>query len=200
MSKRMIFTLLVMDSIGHNFHGIWRHPPQARNREFKNFDLWVDLAKRAEQAKIDAFFFTDVIGVQGEYNGSRDVIFEMAMNVPIGDCTMLIPPAMAHQTTDIGFLYTSSVIQHHPPSYSRAPQRHSITSATGVSDGTSSRRRTNRPFATLACPATSPMKSAMPGPTSTSTSSTSSGRGSWDVDAVVNDVAAGRYADPRQGA
>ncbi len=32
-----------------------------------------------------AFFFTDVIGVQGEYNGSRDVIFEMAMNVPIAD-------------------------------------------------------------------------------------------------------------------
>jgi len=46
---------LVMDSIGHNFHGIWRHP-RARNREFKNFDPWVDLAKRAEQAKIDAFF------------------------------------------------------------------------------------------------------------------------------------------------
>jgi long-chain alkane monooxygenase len=38
MSKRMIFTLLVMDSIGHNFHGIWRHP-DARNRELKNFDL-----------------------------------------------------------------------------------------------------------------------------------------------------------------
>jgi long-chain alkane monooxygenase len=61
----------------------------------------VDLATKAEQAKIDASFFTDVIGVQGEYNGSRDVIFEMAMNVPIRDCTMLIP-AMAHQTTDIG--------------------------------------------------------------------------------------------------
>src|SRR6516162_6933248 len=76
MSKPLIFTLLVMDSIGHNFHGIWRHP-RARNRDFNGFDLWVDLAKKAERAKIDAFFFTDVIGVQGEYNGSRDVIFEM---------------------------------------------------------------------------------------------------------------------------
>ncbi len=114
----MIFTLLVMDSIGHNFHGSWRHP-QARNREFKGFDMWVDLAKKAEQAKFDAFFFTDVMGVQGEYNGSRDIVFEMAMNVPIGDCTMLIP-ALARETDDIGFLYTSSVISHHPFVFARA--------------------------------------------------------------------------------
>lgn len=94
----MIFTLLVMDSIGHNLHGSWRHP-DAGNRGYKGFDLWVDLARKAEQSKVDAFFFTDVIGVQGEYNGSRDVIFEQAMNVPIGDCTMLIP-ALAQQTQD----------------------------------------------------------------------------------------------------
>ena len=54
MTKRMIFTLLVMDSAGHNFQGGWRHP-RARNRDFKKLDLWVDLAKKAEQAKIDAF-------------------------------------------------------------------------------------------------------------------------------------------------
>jgi len=100
-----------MDAIGHNFHGIWRHP-RARNREFKGLDLWVDLARKAEQAKIDAFFFPDLLGVQGEFNGSRDVIFEQAMNIPIGDCTMLIP-ALAHATEHLGFLYTSSVIKQH---------------------------------------------------------------------------------------
>lgn|SRR5271165_2471777 len=57
-----------MDSIGHNFHGIWRHP-RARNREFKTLDLWVDLAKKAERAKVDAFFFTDVLG--GSSNSQR---------------------------------------------------------------------------------------------------------------------------------
>ncbi|MFI5718919.1 hypothetical protein [Nocardia sp. NPDC051750] len=60
-SRRMIVTPLVMNSIGHNFHGIWRHP-EAANRNFDTFDLWVDLAEQAEQAKIDAFFFTDVLG------------------------------------------------------------------------------------------------------------------------------------------
>ena len=117
MTKRMIFTLLVMDSVGHNFHGIWRHP-QARNREYKNFGLWVDLAKKAEAAKIDAFFFTDVLGIQGEFNRSRDIVFEQAVNVPIGDCTMLMP-ALARATSDIGFLYTSSVISQHPFMFAR---------------------------------------------------------------------------------
>jgi long-chain alkane monooxygenase len=59
----MIFNLLVMDSVGHNFHTSWGHP-RARNREFMRFDLWVDLAKKAE---IDAFFFADVIGVHGVF-------------------------------------------------------------------------------------------------------------------------------------
>ena len=117
MTKRMIFTLLVMDSVGHNFHGIWRHP-QTHNREYKNFDLRVDLAKKAEAAKIDAFFFTDVLGIQGEFNRSRDVVFEQAVNVLIGDCTMLMP-ALARETFDIGFLYTSSVISQHPFMFAR---------------------------------------------------------------------------------
>ena len=117
MTKRMIFTLLVMDSVGHNFQGIWRHP-EARNKEYKNFELWVDLAKKAEQAKIDAFFFTDVLGIQGEFNRSRDIVFEQAVNVPIGDCTMLMP-ALARETSHIGFLYTSSVIAQHPFTFAR---------------------------------------------------------------------------------
>lgn len=89
-----------MDSAGHNFQGGWRHPA-ARNREFKGLDLWVDLAKEAEQAKIDAFFFTDVLGIQGEFNRSRDIVFEQAVNVPNGDPAMLVS-AIARETSDIG--------------------------------------------------------------------------------------------------
>jgi hypothetical protein len=37
VAKRMTFSLLVMDCIGHNFHGIWRHP-RAQIREFKKLD------------------------------------------------------------------------------------------------------------------------------------------------------------------
>src|SRR5271166_635542 len=193
MTKRMIFTLLVMDSVGHNFHGIWRHP-QARNREYNKLDLWVELAKKAEQAKIDAFFFTDVLGIQGEFNRSRDVVFEQAVNVPIGDCTMLLP-ALARETSDIGFLYTSSVIQHHPFVFARQ-----VSTLDHLSDGrvgwnivTSANERAFRNL-------------GLPGNLSHEERYAWAGEyvdvvyklweGSWDEGAVVNDPSAGVYTDP----
>lgn len=193
MPRRLIFTLLLMDSIGHNFHGIWRHP-RARNREFNTFELWVDLAKKAEAAKVDAFFFTDVIGVQGEFNGSRDVIFEMAMNVPIGDCTMVIP-AMAQQTTDLGFLYTSSVIQQHPFVFARA-----ASTLDGLSNGrigwnivTSANEQA---FRNLGLPGSPSHEERYAWAAEYVDVTYKLWEGSWDVDAVVNDPTAGVYADP----
>lgn len=193
MAKRMIFTLLVMDSIGHNFHGIWRHP-RARNREFKSAELWVDLAKKAEQAKVDAFFFTDVIGVQGEYNGTRDVIFEMAMNVPIGDCTMLVP-AMAHETTDIGFLYTSSVIQQHPFVFARAVSTldHLSNGRIGWNIVTSANERA---FRNLGLPGNLSHEERYAWAREYVDVTYKLWEGSWDVDAIVDDPVAGVYADP----
>lgn len=193
MAKRMVFTLLVMDSIGHNFHGIWRHP-RARNREFKSAELWVDLAKKAEQAKVDAFFFTDVIGVQGEYNGTRDVIFEMAMNVPIGDCTMLVP-AMAHATGDIGFLYTSSVIQQHPFVFARAVSTldHLSNGRIGWNIVTSANERA---FRNLGLPGNLSHEERYAWAREYVDVTYKLWEGSWDVDAIVNDPAAGVYADP----
>lgn len=193
MNKRMIFTLLVMDSVGHNFHGSWRHP-EARNREFSSFDLWVDLAKKAEQAKIDAFFFTDVLGIQGEYNRSRDIVFEQAVNVPIGDCATLIP-ALAQQTSDIGFLYTSSVIAKHPFMFARE-----VSSLDSLSNGrvgwnivTSANERAFRNF-------------GLPSDLSHDDRYRWADEyvdvvyklweGSWDTDAIANDASRGVYIDP----
>ncbi|WP_179475769.1 LLM class flavin-dependent oxidoreductase [Mycolicibacterium vinylchloridicum] len=193
MAKRMIFTLLVMDSIGHNFHGIWRHP-QARNREFKHADMWVDLAKRAEQAKIDAFFFTDVVGVQGQYQGSNDVIFEMAMNVPIGDCTMLIP-ALARETTDIGFLYTSSVISHHPFVFARAVS--TLDNLTNGRVGWNIVTSANESaFRNLGLPTNPSHDERYAWAAEYVDVTYKLWEGSWDVDAIVNDPARGVYADP----
>ena len=192
-TKRMLFTLLLMDSVGHNFHGIWRHP-RARNREYKHLDLWVDLAKKAERAKIDAFFFTDVLGIQGQYDGSRDIDFEMAVNVPIGDCSMLLS-ALARETKDLGFLYTSSVIQHHPFAFARM-----ISTLDHLSDGrigwnivTSANERAFRNF-------------GLPGNLSHDERYAWAEEyvdvvyklweGSWDEGAVVDDPAKGIYADP----
>ncbi|MEZ0341591.1 LLM class flavin-dependent oxidoreductase [Mycobacterium sp. pV006] len=193
MNKRMIFTLLVMDSVGHNFHGSWRHP-EARNREFKNFDMWVDLAKKAEQAKVDAFFFTDVMGVQSEYNGSRDIIFEQAMNVPIADCTMLIP-ALAQQTRDIGFLYTSSVISHHPFVFARAASTLDQLSngRIGWNIVTSANEKA---FRNLGLPGNLSHDERYAWAKEYVEVTYKLWEGSWDVDAIVDDPGKGVYADP----
>ncbi|KUI28374.1 monooxygenase [Mycobacterium sp. IS-1742] len=193
MPKRMIFTLLVMDSIGHNFHGSWRHP-DARNRDYKRSDLWVDLAKKAEQAKVDAFFFTDVMGVQGEYNGSRDIIFEMAMNVPIADCTMLIP-ALARETEDIGFLYTSSVISHHPFVFSRAASTldHLSDGRVGWNIVTSANEKA---FRNLGLPGDLSHDERYAWAEEYVDVTYKLWEGSWDVDAIVDDPGKGVYADP----
>jgi long-chain alkane monooxygenase len=197
MSKRMIFTLLVMDSIGHNFHGIWRHP-RARNREFKKFDPWVDLARRAEQAKIDAFFFTDVIGVQGQYKGSNDVVFEMAINVPIGDCTMLIP-AMLTRPRTLDSFYTSSVIQHHPFVFARAASTldHLSNARIGWNIVTSTNEQA---FRNLGLPGSLSRDERYSWAKEYVDVTYKLWEGSWDVDAIVDDPAAGIYAEPVQGA
>lgn len=195
MTKRMIFTLLVMDSVGHNFHGGWRHP-DARNREFSSFDLWVDLAKKAEQAKIDAFFFTDVLGIQGEYNHSRDIVFEQAVNVPIGDCAMLIP-ALASVTSDLGFLYTSSVIAKHPFMFARE-----VSTLDGLSGGrvgwnivTSANERAFRNFG---LPSDLSHEDRYRWADEYVDVAYKLWEGSWDTDAVANDASRGVYTDPRK--
>lgn len=191
----MIFTLLVMNSIGHNFHGIWRHP-RSRSREYATFDLWTELAKRAEQAKIDAFFFTDILGLQGEFNGSRDVIFEQAVNVPVGDCSMLIP-ALARETSDIGFLYTSSVIQHHPFVFARMASTldHLSGGRIGWNIVTSANQSA---FRNLGLPGNLSHEERYAWAKEYVDVAYKLWEGSWDLDAIVNDPGRGRYVDPRK--
>ncbi|MGV0714774.1 hypothetical protein ABQE93_05140 [Mycolicibacterium sp. XJ662] len=44
--------------------------------------MWPSGSTWPEQAKVDAFFFADAMGLQGEYNGSRDIVFETANTPP----------------------------------------------------------------------------------------------------------------------
>jgi len=193
MTKRMIFTLLVMDSVGHNFQGSWRHP-RAHNRDYNKFDLWVDLAKKAEKAKIDAFFFTDVLGIQGKFNRSRDVVFEQAVNVPIGDCTMLLP-ALARETSDIGFLYTSSVIQHHPFVFARQVSTldHLSNGRVGWNIVTSANERA---FRNLGLPESPSHEQRYAWAKEYVDVVYKLWEASWDDGAVVNDAERGVFADP----
>ncbi|MCE7796714.1 NtaA/DmoA family FMN-dependent monooxygenase [Sphingobium sufflavum] len=124
----MIFTLAVMDSVGHNFQGSWRHP-DSRSSEYKKLDLWTHLVRKAEAAKIDAIFFTDQLGMTGTCNGSEDIVLEMAVTVPLGEPSMLIS-ALAQATKNIGLTWTSSIIQHPPFTFARM-----VSTLDHISDG-----------------------------------------------------------------
>jgi FMN-dependent oxidoreductase (nitrilotriacetate monooxygenase family) len=120
----------------------------------------------------------------------------MAMNVPIGDCTMLIP-ALAHQTTDIGFLYTSSVIQHHPFVFARAASTldHLSNGRIGWNIVTSANQRA---FRNLGLPGNLSHEERYAWADEYVDVAYKLWEGSWDVDAIVNDAARGVYADPEK--
>ena len=64
--------------------------------------MWVDLAKLLEEAKFDALFMADVIGVYDHYQGGPETSIREAMQIPINDPTLLIP-TMAYATEHLGF-------------------------------------------------------------------------------------------------
>jgi FMN-dependent oxidoreductase (nitrilotriacetate monooxygenase family) len=115
MDRPMIFNFFVMNTPSHITHGTWRKPG-CESVDYNNLDMWVELAKLAESAKIDGLFFADVFGL---YAGPLETIARHAIQFPISDPSMLIS-AMAYATKNLGFVYTNSVLQAHPFAFARA--------------------------------------------------------------------------------
>ena len=65
---RLHFAAFVMNTTSHIIQGTWRRPT-ARQTDFNDLEHWVGLARTLEQAKFDAVFFADVVGVYAPYRG-----------------------------------------------------------------------------------------------------------------------------------
>jgi FMN-dependent oxidoreductase (nitrilotriacetate monooxygenase family) len=78
-------------------------------------DHWVELAKLAEKGKVDALFFADQFGMS---EGAWELVVENALHFPNGDPSVLIS-AMAYATSELGFIFTNSVMQQHPYTFAR---------------------------------------------------------------------------------
>jgi long-chain alkane monooxygenase len=107
----------VMNTVSHIQHGLWRHP-SARQHEFEDVRLWIDLAKTLERGRFDAMFFADVVGLYGPADGDYTVNAAEGLQFPSNDPSVLIP-ALAVHTEHLGFAFTSSVIQAHPFDFAR---------------------------------------------------------------------------------
>ncbi len=117
MSKRLFFNAFVMNTTSHIHHGQWRRP-DARQSDFNDVEVWIDLAKTLEAAKFDAMFFADVSGLYGDSDADYSVYVREGLQIPSNDPLVLLG-ALATQTTDIGLAATANVFQQHPTNFAR---------------------------------------------------------------------------------
>ncbi|GAA1367212.1 LLM class flavin-dependent oxidoreductase [Arthrobacter rhombi] len=193
MSTPLLFNAFLMNTPSHIHHGQWRHP-EARQHEFNNLDLWIELARTLEEGLFDAMFFADVTGLYGPAGGQYADNVTEGLQIPSNDPAILLG-ALAGATRDIGLAYTSNVMQNHPFNFARQ-----ISTLDHLSRGrvawnivTSTQENAARNFGLPGLPehdarydwADEYLEVAY-----------KLWEGSWDDDAVLVDKAGGRYADP----
>jgi FMN-dependent oxidoreductase (nitrilotriacetate monooxygenase family) len=117
VTKRIILNAFHMNCVVHQSPGLWVLPGDNMER-YTDLATWVDLARVLEKGKFDALFLADVIGVYDVFRGNREAAVSQAAQIPVNDPVALIP-AMAYATENLGFAWTSSVLQNHPFAFAR---------------------------------------------------------------------------------
>ncbi len=193
MTQRLILNAFSMAAVSHIYHGFWRNPATQATR-FHELEVWVELAKKLENAHFDALFLADVLGVDAIYKGSADTYIEQAVQIPIHDAST-IATALVAVTRQLGLVFTSSILQDHPFNFARrvstldhlSKGRIGWNIVTSVSDNAS-------------------QNFGLPGITAHDERYRWAEEylevvyklweGSWDDEALLNDAINNRYADP----
>lgn len=116
--KRLILGAVVMNNGSHAFHGVWRHPDAALQREYETLPAWVDLAKTLERGTFDFLFFADIIGAYDTYGGDWRASARAGAQFPCND-PLILSSALASVTEHLGFAVTSSVFYQNPYAFAR---------------------------------------------------------------------------------
>ncbi|MEV6521355.1 LLM class flavin-dependent oxidoreductase [Longispora sp. NPDC051575] len=117
MPKRIHVNLFEMNCVGHISHGLWTHPDNNRHR-FNDLEFWTELAKLLEYGAFDAVFLADVIGAYDGFRGGPETALREAVQIPNNDPLLLIP-AMAAVTRNLGFAATFSTTYEPPFAFAR---------------------------------------------------------------------------------
>ncbi|WP_433342660.1 SfnB family sulfur acquisition oxidoreductase [Streptomyces sp. CA-253872] len=115
--ERLFFNAFVMNTTSHIHHGQWRRP-DAQQHRFNDVETWIGLARLLEEAKFDAMFFADVVGLYGDAEADWSVYVAEGLQIPSNDPTVLVGALAAH-TTHLGLAVTSNVFQQHPVNFAR---------------------------------------------------------------------------------
>ncbi|MEM9640697.1 MAG: LLM class flavin-dependent oxidoreductase [Pseudomonadota bacterium] len=112
MTKPVLMNAFVMNTVGHQSPGLWRHP-RDQSGNYHRLNHWTSIAQTLERGLFDAMFLADVFGVYDVYGAGPEAALRGAVQVPIGDPFVLIP-AMASVTQHLCFGVTGN-ITHEPP-------------------------------------------------------------------------------------
>ena len=105
-----------MASPGHIQQGLWGHP---RDRsDYKSLAWWTGLARLLERGLFDGLFLADVLGVYDVYGGGPEAALRGGVQVPLIDPLLLVP-AMAAVTSDLGFGVTCNLAYEPPYLFAR---------------------------------------------------------------------------------
>jgi FMN-dependent oxidoreductase (nitrilotriacetate monooxygenase family) len=101
-----------MNCVGHIQQGMWRHP-RDRSDRYNTLAHWTSLARLLEDGRFAGLFLADVLGVYDVLGASPAAALRHAVQVPLND-PMLVIPAMAAVTTDLGFAVTANTSYEAP--------------------------------------------------------------------------------------
>src|ERR1700742_544100 len=113
----LIFNAFVMNTCSHIQHGLWRHP-EARQADFNDIAVWIDLVCTLEDGLFDTVFFADVMGLYGPLGGAYEINAREGLQIPSNDPSVLLA-ALAVYTEHLGLAFTSSIMQAHPFEFAR---------------------------------------------------------------------------------
>ena len=185
------FAAFTQNTSSFVYHGLWRQP-DGLQRRFNELEFWVDVAKILDEGGFDAMFFADVLGLDGIYRGSSDVFIETGLQFPINDPLVLVS-ALASHTKHLGFAFTSGPMQQPPFNFARqmATLDHAshgrlgwniVTSLYGWENFNHAKRLEHDARYELAQEYADVVYKLW--------------EGSWDDDALEQDLVTGRHADP----
>ncbi|WP_419728151.1 LLM class flavin-dependent oxidoreductase [Lichenicola sp.] len=117
MPKTLHVNLFEMNCVSHIMHGLWVHPDNNRHR-FNDIEFWTETAQLVEHGMFDAVFLADVIGTYDVFRGGPDIALREAMQIPVND-PLLVIPAMAAVTRNVGFGVTFSTTYEPPFAFAR---------------------------------------------------------------------------------
>jgi long-chain alkane monooxygenase len=117
LRKQLHVNLFEMNCVSHIVHGMWVHPENHRHR-FNDIEFWTELAQLLEYGTFDAVFLADVVGAYDEFRGGPETALREALQIPSND-PLLVIPAMAQVTKNLGFGATFSTTYEPPFAFAR---------------------------------------------------------------------------------